>query len=276
MRNLIVMDMDGTLLNSQKKISSKTKETLLKAEEKGDLLVLASGRGKSHLLEYAKELKMDLYNGYLIEANGSRIYDVLKEESETICVMSKEEADEIVTYLRKQYPDFEIVIMTNEVAYINTPISGEEKGKYNRHTIHCLKNRAVKNFDRVFEIPQNSFTKVCIYKDEEKILPVLKDIETHFSKRFWAGRVTPFWVEITPAMLNKGNALEILMKKLNIEKENVYVFGDGENDLSMLAVGHSIAMQNAFKHVQDACEFVTLSNEEDGIAHFIKEVLWKK
>ena len=83
----------------------------------------------------------------------------------------------------------------------------------------------------------------------------------------------PMWCEIMPVGINKGNALQRLLNTLHIEKENVYIFEDGENDISMFSLGHSIAMKNALSNVQSASEYITDSNEEDGIAKFLEEHL---
>lgn len=76
MIQMIVMDMDGTLLTSDNRISSRTKELLLRVQKQGVRLVLASGRSYCKLMEYAEELHMDAYGGYLLEVNGLILYDL--------------------------------------------------------------------------------------------------------------------------------------------------------------------------------------------------------
>lgn len=272
MKRLIVMDMDGTLLNEKKQIPQKTLESLIAQEEKGVHLVLASGRGKERLIDFAKQLKMDEYEGYLIESNGSCIFDIAKDTREEIKTMSHEEADVVFKYLRTTYPKHDIVIMGRQHALLNTSSYGVQAGKYTRYTIESIKNRPNKEFKDVYEIDEVMF-KLCVFDDPDKVSGMLNDILDKFSDTFWAGRVAPFWIEINPIEISKGNALLRLMNKLDINKEDVYVFGDGENDLSMLEVGHSVAMGNALDSVKEKCEFVTLSNEEDGIAHFIEKYL---
>ena len=72
---VIIMDVDGTLMNSQKELSPKTKETLIRAEKAGAILILASGRPTSGLLDLAKELEMDKHHGLLVSYNGSKVID---------------------------------------------------------------------------------------------------------------------------------------------------------------------------------------------------------
>ena len=98
---LIAMDMDGTLLKSNNQISEKTKEILLRVQKKGIRLALASGRSYCKLMEYAKELQMDIYGGYLIEVNGMAIYDVKEQKRHIRKRMPKEDAQHIFRYFQQ-------------------------------------------------------------------------------------------------------------------------------------------------------------------------------
>ena len=98
---MIVMDMDGTLLTSDNTISPKTKEMLLQVQKQGVRLVLASGRSYCKLLEYAKELQMDTYGGYLLEVNGLILYDLSTGERHIRKQMGRREMEEIFTYFQQ-------------------------------------------------------------------------------------------------------------------------------------------------------------------------------
>lgn len=272
MKRLIVMDMDGTLLNREKKITPLTLEALIEEEKKGTHLVLASGRPTGRMLEYAKQLKMDQYNGFLIASNGSTLYDVQNEKETIIRTMKHEEASEVVSYIRENYPYHDIVIMSENYAFLNTPEYGPQKGTYNRTTIEQLKNRPNREYKDVNEVDE-LFFKVCVFDEVENIEVILKDLQSQFSHKYWCGRVAPFWIEINPLEISKGKSLRLLMEQLEIPKEEVYIFGDGENDLSMMEVAHSVAMGNALENVKSKCEYVTDDNDHDGIASFIREYL---
>lgn len=272
MQKVIVMDMDGTLLTDKKLLLDKTRDTLIKTQQEGNMLILASGRVKTRMMEYAKKLQMDVFGGYLIEANGSVIYDIKNDHREIISAMTYEEANELFVYLRNTFPSFEIMIMGDVNAFVNLPEGAKESTFFNTNNMESLKNRMIYYIQDVYEIKEK-FYKVCIYKDPTSIVPVMEDIKMKFSDRYWCGRTMPFWLEIMPKHTNKGNALNMLLDTLKVDKKDVYVFGDGENDLSMLALGHSIAMGNALDTVKAQCEFVTDTNEEDGIANFIEKHL---
>ena len=101
MIQMIVMDMDGTLLTSDNRISSRTKELLLRVQKQGVRLVLASGRSYCKLMEYAEELHMDAYGGYLLEVNGLILYDLASGKRHIRKQMGRSEMEELFTYFRQ-------------------------------------------------------------------------------------------------------------------------------------------------------------------------------
>ena len=128
---MIVMDMDGTLLTSDNTISPKTKEMLLQVQKQGVRLVLASGRSYCKLLEYAKELQMDTYGGYLLEVNGLILYDLSTGERHIRKQMGSREMEEIFTYFRQW--DVEIMAQFDDGLFDYNPKSVlQEKASYRR------------------------------------------------------------------------------------------------------------------------------------------------
>lgn len=101
MIKLIAMDMDGTLLNSQKKISPRTKEALLRAQEAGMILILASGRPTSGLTGFARELSMDRHHGLLVCYNGSKVVDCQSGEELFNQAMTVEEGKAVLEHMKK-------------------------------------------------------------------------------------------------------------------------------------------------------------------------------
>ena len=101
MRKVIAMDMDGTLLNSQKRISSRTKEALIKAQRAGVLLILASGRPTSGLMEFAAELGMERHHGLLVSYNGSQVVDCETGKVLFNQAMSVEEGKAVLEHMKK-------------------------------------------------------------------------------------------------------------------------------------------------------------------------------
>lgn len=210
-KKLIVMDMDGTLLTSQKQISEQTKQALIKAQEMGHVLVLASGRVKSRLDEFAKQLKMDQYGGFLIEANGSALYYYENDDRNIIREMTHHEAHEIYTYLQTHFPNHEVMIMADVNAYVFLPENQSESSYFNTNNMESLKNREIFYVNHVDEIKERFF-KVCIYDTPIVAQAINEQIKKDLSYKYWSGRTMPFWVEVIPKEISKGNALQQLMK----------------------------------------------------------------
>lgn len=115
---VIIMDVDGTLTNNQKIVTPKTKEALLKAEEKGAILILASGRPTSGLIDLAKELKMDKHHGLLVAYNGSKVIDCETKEVLFNQALSIEEGKAVLEHMKK-FDKVRPMIDRDEYMFVN-------------------------------------------------------------------------------------------------------------------------------------------------------------
>lgn len=279
---LIAMDMDGTLLSDNNTILEETKQALLHLEEKGVKLVLASGRSYYKLLDFAKELKMDVYGGYLAEINGLAIYDVKHGTRIRKPLMPVENYKELFLYF-KQFP-VEIIGTLDRglIDYIPDQIKEEKRLYREEHQIpeecpwtagafHFVQDHRkgypdITYISSVDEI-QMEVNKVCIAYKPKVIEQVMKEAQAHFKDRYWIGRTTPRWLEIMMPNIHKGAAVLEIAQKLNIKNEEILCFGDGENDISMFeCVTYGIAMGNALDSVKAAAYGVTDTNVRNGIA----------
>lgn len=285
MVKLIAMDMDGTLLTSNNIISEKTKEALWKAQEKGVRLVLASGRSFCRLLDYAKELKMDQYGGFLLEVNGLIIYDLKDNQRFVRKQLELNDIRDLFTYFSKW--DVEFMAQFDDGMFDYNPENVlQEKAIYRKeHHIpddypwtggaFSLLSDHRKGYPHLhtitsYEEVDRSVNKVSITYYEEIMEKVSEAAKVDLGDRYWVGRTTPKWLEIMPKGITKASGLEVLSKKLGISMNEIMAFGDGENDIEMLqSVGIGIAMGNAMKEVKAIADDVTLTNNEDGIAQAI-------
>lgn len=289
---LIAMDMDGTLLRSDNTISKKTKEVLIKAQQQGIRLVLASGRSYRKLYDYAQELRMPLYGGFLIEVNGIALYDLAKKERKVFHQLRKEEA----CYIFDSIKDLgvEIIGMVDDGLYDYIPESMmEEKIAYRRE--HGLSedypwtagafafvydNRV--GYPRQYTIKDASefpetMNKISVCHHPEKLQAILPEIRKRLGASFWIGLTSPSWLEIMPKNVTKGSALATLAQTLAIPMEEAMAFGDGENDMEMLQiVKYGIAMKNGLDNVREIGYAVCEDNNHDGIAHYIEENILSK
>jgi len=287
MIKMIVMDMDGTLLNNNDEITSYTKEILMKAQKKGIRLVLSSGRSYLTLTKYGDQLNMKEYGGYYICANGIALYNCETDENKYLEKMHNKDQKRIFDLFK----DENVEIMGVNDGYIYEYVAPkylEEKKQYikdnNLDEVYTggpkgiiydqRKNKyeieMVKNFDNNGDV-----NKVIIAQNEEELQKAIKGKEIIFeeySPKFTTAR----WLELSPKGVSKGNTLKRLCAKLNIDINDVMVFGDGENDLSMLeVVEESVCLLNGMDTVKAKTKYITeYDNDHDGLAKFVlKNVL---
>ncbi|OCN05358.1 hypothetical protein A4S06_08965 [Erysipelotrichaceae bacterium MTC7] len=268
----VVMDLDGTLLTSDKLVSQPTKDKLdWLAKERGVTLVLASGRTKNRMQDAADAIKLEARNGMLIESNGVALYNFQDGSREVIRKMHDDEVAEVVEVLQKY--QCEILIMGDEDVFIMLPKGVKESYYISQNSnMEGMRNRQFYFIDALDQLTQK-VNKICVYNRSDKIEELLNMLKQEDLKHaYWMGRALPEWLEIMPEGVSKGHALKKLMDINNWNEDEVVVFGDGENDLSMLeVVTYSVAMDNAMDTVKETANFTTASNDRDGIVKFFND-----
>ena len=131
------------------------------------------------------------------------------------------------------------------------------------------RNRILTPFSSFDELDYIYF-KVNIFGNE-RIDKIKEDIICTFSNKYWAGKTSPYTIEIVLNGVSKGNVVDELMKSFHLKKEEVVIFGDGENDISMMEKGTGVCMANALESVKKRVSFQTLSNDENGIVYMLKK-----
>ncbi len=267
---LLVTDMDGTLLNHEKKITEKTKQALLRLQEEGVRIVMASGRMKPRLEEYAKEIKMDQYGGFIVEANGVALYDYQNDEHTDIGWMSNKEAKEVFHWLRTHWSKVEIAVMGTVNVYSFLPEVQIESHYFNDQNPDSKRNREIIPISSIEEV-NDQIAKICVC-DEPHIINAIYESLEELKDRYWYGRTLTTWLEIGPLYTSKKHAVMKILEKLNIRSDEVLAFGDGENDLTMLEAFHGVAMKNAHNLVKQRISTTTGSCDEDGIVMYLESL----
>lgn len=284
---MIVMDMDGTLLNDEKIITEKTYHTLIKAQEKGMKVVLASGRSYKSLTAFGELLKMDQYDGWFVGVNGAAITEV---KTMTHTVMAQLQVEDIQEIFNTAYPhDVEIMGVLDATIYDYIPESFMEiKKKYKKENnipeeiwtggSHKLVTDQRKGYPTIYTIQSANeincpVNKMTLCHTSEVIDATYNAINPKLEAKYNLTKTSPIWIEIVPKSISKGNAIRLLQEKYGITKEETYIFGDGENDLSMFDCGNAVAMGNAMDTVKAQADEITLDNNSDGIAAVIERFL---
>lgn len=285
----IVMDMDGTLLDSKNQIPKRTRKALIEAQKQGITVILASGRSYTRLLNYAKELEMDRYGGWLIEVDGIALYDVKNNQRRKLRTMNADEIREVYRWLTNTTAEAHAVFDDGLFDHIpdwvmpikeklRAPYAADEGYPWTAGPWGWLQDLRdgypkityVKSADEL----HGDINKIQIMHNEEPLQEVFDGLQENFGKEFSIYRTTPTQLEILPLGYSKGKALQILMDENGWKRDEVLAFGDGENDVPMFdTVDHSYAMGNARDYVKEKASAVCGSHDEDGIAGIVEPIL---
>ena len=243
---LLVLDVDGTLLNNQKEISPRTLAALLKVQQMGVHIVLASGRPTNGVMPIAEKLELNHYGGYILSYNGGQIINVQTGE----LLFEKRIDPEWVPYFEKKAKKNDFAIFTYHKDFILTD-KPDNKYVIQEANLNKMQIVGVDNFAEAVDFPP---CKCMLASDDEE---ALIGLENHWKKRLDgvldAFRSEPYFLEVVPQFIDKGNTLGVLMTKLSVSPEEVIAIGDGVCDVTMLQLaGVGIAMGNAEDSVK-AC-----------------------
>lgn len=263
---LLVLDLDGTLTNAEKRITPRTLSALIAAQDSGVRLVLASGRPTYGIVPLAEELQMERYGGYILSYNGGVILDWSNRQ--TLFEQILDPATVPQLYASAQAAGMEILTYQGEV--IATTNAEDE---YACHEAFINKMPLVQ---------YDEFLQQIVYPLHKCLIvgapAPLRQLELRLAREMEGSvsvyRSADFFLECVPVGIDKARSIERLASSLGIRREEIIACGDGHNDLSMIAyAGLGVAMANAVGDVKTAADFITLSNEEDGIAYVIEKYI---
>ncbi|MCM3764507.1 Cof-type HAD-IIB family hydrolase [Neobacillus niacini] len=266
---VIIMDVDGTLANNNKVISEKTKDALMKAQKAGAILILASGRPTSGLMDFAKELKMDENNGLLVSFNGSKVVDCQTNEVLFNETMSVEEGQAVLEHMKKF--DVKPMIDKDDYMYVNDVFNNEIE--YNGNTLNIIKYESRGGKYKLCEVDDLAafadypLNKILTAGDPDYLQQNYKAMMEPFKDNLSCMFTAPFYFEYTANGIDKAKALDTVLIPMGYKREEMIAFGDGHNDATMVKyAGIGVAMANAVDDLKEVADEVTRSNEEDGIA----------
>ncbi|QVK18657.1 HAD family phosphatase [Mycoplasmatota bacterium] len=261
----IVLDLDGTLMTSKNQIPDKTKNMLIKIQEKGIKVILASGRPMHGLLKASKILQLKKYGGYLLAYNGGQIID-MKDDS--LIFDSYLDMNTILELYDKSR-----LLNTSLLAYNDQSILTEDNDQYIQIESE-INDLVINQVDNFKDALKTTSVKCLMTGEPTHLANVEIQLKAMYQNQLSISRSMPFFIECMPKGINKGNCLSILLKKLNIDKNEVIACGDGYNDISLIeAVGLGVAMGNGCKPVKDKAKYITSSNDEDGIVQVIEKFI---
>lgn len=266
---LIALDLDGTLLDSQKRLSARNKEALLRCAQMGIEIVPTTGRAVDGI---NPEIRNLTGVHYAITTNGAAVVDLSGPRCLTKCTLSNAKTLEILNIAKKYHAMYD--------PYING--RGISQPEFMDHMDDFGLSEVMQKMVRsTRDLVPNVIDHVeTCGSDVEKVNIYLGDLGEREQLRRELGLVEGIIIssslynnlEINAQGATKGDALLWLADYLGISRESIMAFGDGENDISMLrAAGTGIAMENGLEVAKQAADEVTLTNDEDGVAAAIEQ-----
>lgn len=255
----IALDLDGTLTNHDKVVTPRTRQALLKAQEQDTIIILASGRPTYGIVPVAECLELEKRGGYILSYNGGNIVNAKTGEK----LFSQFLPDAVIPILYKYakekshallgYAGNEIITEMPDDQYV------KEESRINKMNIRKV--------DNLLDALEPHPTKLLMTGDPTDMIKAEEELVEILGEKMDIFRSAPFFLELVPKGIDKAQSLLRLLSKINLTPADLMAFGDGYNDLSMLKLaGVGVAMANAAPEVRADADYVTLSNEEDGVA----------
>ncbi|AGK53386.1 Cof-type HAD-IIB family hydrolase [Bacillus sp. 1NLA3E] len=234
---LVALDMDGTLLNDRDEVSLANRETIREAQSKGIHIVCCTGRSLITSRDYVKNLELSSYH---ITVNGSEVWD-----------------EKGVLIHRKIVPTDHIQWMFDLAKEHQTKFWATATDRvWRREMPEEIENHTWLKFG--FEIPEDDVRNTILGNLRER------------GQYFEISNSSPINIEVNSSGVNKARGIEVVCGRLGLSMDQVMAVGDSLNDMSMIqAAGIGVAMGNAQEEVKRAANWVTATNNEDGVAHAI-------
>ena len=289
MYKLVTVDLDGTLLNRYGEVTEHTKNVIKEVTEKGILVVLASGRISESVLTIAKEIGADKY---YISGNGSVVYDIKNDKILYENYLNKEKVLEIIELCEKNSIYYNIYTENSVIAkslnynvafynYENTKKSSDKKTEINivEDVYDYIKNLDTDKFLKITICDESKIVFSSIVRKLKNISNIdVLDVSHMSQKKIKSGTkeisVGYYYTEVSSKNVDKWYAIEEIMKIENIKREEVMSFGDNNNDILMIKnAGRGIAMGHSNNEVKKVADFITTTNDEDGVAKVLEDTI---
>lgn len=269
---LIALDLDGTLLNTQKQLSSRNAAALLAAAEQGIHIVPATGRFFDGMPEVIRTLP---YLRYAITMNGAQVQNIQTKEVIYRAELPLNRAIEVLEYLDTLPIIYDCYV--DNWGWMTRSMK-DQAAEYapNAHYLKMIQDLRTPVYDLKQYLKSRGLDvqKIQAFvKEKSQHAAIMSEIAERFSDIAVSSSITNN-VELNVASANKGAAVRALVKHLGLTMEQTVSFGDGSNDLSMIRdCGLGVSMGNGCAAVRNAADRITVSCDEDGVAVVIEELL---
>lgn len=259
---MIVVDLDGTLLNINKGCSKNTKEYLKKLKELGYIIVIATGRV---LMDSISVTDGAEFANYIIANSGGLIYDMNNKKIIKNNYIDKLEVRRI---LESYNNDIDYITMCDLYSY--------NRYGYNDIKMDFFYDKNINDIDKFILEDNNIYHMIVKFRDISLL--------DRYYKMYDSDKIDVLvmqdsfnenkWLEIFSEGVNKYNGIKYISKLENISNDNIIAFGDSSNDMEMIKnVGIGVSMGNAIDELKDISKYITISHNEDGVIYFLKKYI---
>lgn len=262
----LALDLDGTLIDSSKKLSEVNKMAIWKAIDRGVVIILASGRPMFGVKPVADMLELKERGGYILAYNGGNIFNCRTEK----LIFSKQIPDKCVADICR-------IAKANKVqplTYFEDKILAEnDRDEYVLKEAFC-NSAGIKVVEDLADFVDYPVEKLLVVGEHARLLPVKNELDRIHGDVLDIFFSEEYFLEIVPKHVAKAKALSALMEILGIGKEELIACGDAMNDISMVKyAGLGVVMANAYENIKQYGDYIAPSNDDNGVAAVIERFI---
>jgi len=259
---MIVTDLDGTLLDINKKCSNRTKEYLQKLKNEGKIVVIATGRVLNSAIKITGGAS---FANYIISNTGSIIYDVENKKETFRASIYKDYVNKICSLYNEKIEYIDICDSMHYNRYTNNEVED----------ILCVK--PIKSKEKLLKIYENTVHIRVSTKKNEDIEEIIKKIRAEVPqldiKIMQDSYANKKYIEIYEPNLSKYKGIQKIAEIEAIENKDIIAFGDGLNDIDMIKnCGIGVAMGNSLETIKEVANYTTISHNENGVVEFLEKL----
>lgn len=264
MYKLIALDMDGTLLTSEKTISQRTQQAIAQARKQGVKVVLASGRPLDGMQAKIDELSIAGDNEFVVYFNGSMVKEIGSGKLIHSATISGQDAKRVALLAREMGAYCHA--FSTELGLITPELNEFTDIEANINQIPVT----VKDFSELED--EHPIIKAMIVADPARLTRISQTLPAQYRDEFTVVQSAPIFLEFLNKESNKGVGVKAIADHMGISAESVICMGDAENDHHMIEyAGLGVAMENAMEQTKHIADIITASNNDDGVAKVIEK-----
>lgn len=269
MYKLIAIDIDGTLLNDKHEITAEVHDAIQQAKKKGVKIVLCSGRAIGGVQRYIKELDLNGEDDFVAAFNGGLVQKASSKEVVMRNTLGLEDLRSLYHLSRE--------LKTTINFFDESKIYAMDKDISRYTVLDAYLLEIDLCYRKLEDLPIDlNISKIIFVDEPEHLEKVIAAIPAAFWEKYAMFKSLPFYFEFLHPQANKGNAVREIAQLLNIKREEIMCIGDSGNDVSMIQyAGCGVAMGNAMDETKKHADYITLTNNESGVAQAIREFVLK-